>query len=82
MVSGGTEFVIDATRQCNCRPIQASAPPDETELKTVIAKLAGQYPTDGYRRITTQLQREGQEINHKRVARLMRGVTGETTPST
>ena len=51
---------------------QELAPRDETELKAVIAKLAGQYPTYGYRRITAQLKREGHEINHKRVARLLR----------
>jgi putative transposase len=34
--------------------------------------IQGQYPTYGYRRITEELQRLGQVINHKRVARLMR----------
>ncbi len=47
-------------------------PPDETEIKDVIATIAGQYPTYGYRRITVMLKRAGHEINHKRVARLMR----------
>jgi putative transposase len=50
---------------------QAQEPVDETEMKAVIAKIAGKYPTYGYRRITAQLQRQGYEINHKRVARLM-----------
>jgi putative transposase len=50
---------------------QAQEPVDETEIKAVIAKIAGKYPTYGYRRITAQLQRQGHEINHKRVARLM-----------
>jgi putative transposase len=50
---------------------QAQESVDETELKAVIAKIAGKYPTYGYRRITAQLQRQGHEINHKRVARLM-----------
>jgi transposase InsO family protein len=47
-------------------------PPDETDIKTAIAALAGQHPTYGYRRITAMLKRSGHEINHKRVARLMR----------
>jgi transposase InsO family protein len=50
---------------------QAQGPVDESEIKAVIATIAGKYPTYGYRRITAQLQREGHEINHKRVARLM-----------
>jgi putative transposase len=50
---------------------QAQEPVDETEIKAVIAKIAGKYPTYGYRRITAQLQRQGHQINHKRVARLM-----------
>jgi putative transposase len=50
---------------------QAQEPVDESEIKAVIAKIAGQYPTYGYRRITAQLQRQGHQINHKRVARLM-----------
>jgi putative transposase len=50
---------------------QAQEPVDETEIKAVIAKIAGKYPTYGYRRVTAQLQRQGHEINHKRVARLM-----------
>ncbi len=44
---------------------------DGSEIKAAIVKLCGQYPTYGYRRITVMLQRQGHEINHKRVARLM-----------
>lgn len=47
-------------------------PPDETDIKTAIATLAGQHPTYGYRRITAMLKRSGHDINHKRVAQLMR----------
>jgi putative transposase len=50
---------------------QAQEAVDESEIKAVIATIAGKYPTYGYRRITAQLQRQGHEINHKRVARLM-----------
>ena len=35
-------------------------------------RLAGQWPTSGYRRITQQLRREGWTVNHKCVERLMR----------
>jgi transposase InsO family protein len=54
-------------------------PPDETEIKAAIVALAEQYPTYGYRRITVMLQRQGQLVNHKRVARLMRelGLVGK-----
>jgi transposase InsO family protein len=52
---------------------------DETDIKMVIVTLAGQYPTYGYRRIAALLKRSGHEINHKRVARLMRelGLVGK-----
>lgn len=46
--------------------------PQDCQLKDKIMSLAGQYPTYGYRRITAQLRRQGQRVNHKRVARLMR----------
>jgi len=53
--------------------------PDETEIKAAIVKLCGQHPTYGYRRISAMLKRQGREINHKRVARLMRelGLVGK-----
>jgi putative transposase len=51
---------------------QSQPPSDETEIKEAIVKRCGQHPTYGYRRITAMLQRQGHEINHKRVARLMR----------
>ncbi len=47
-------------------------PTDEIALQEAIEKLAGQWPTYGYRRITQQLRREGWTVNHKRVERLMR----------
>jgi len=45
---------------------------DENDLKGTILTLAGQHPTYGYRRITAMLKRQGYDVNHKRVARLMR----------
>jgi len=44
---------------------------DERELKAAIEKVAGEWPTYGYRRVTGQLKREQWPVNHKRVARLM-----------
>jgi transposase InsO family protein len=44
---------------------------DEQELRQAIATVAGEWPRYGYRRITKQLQRQGWNINHKRVERLM-----------
>ena len=45
---------------------------EEEVLKKAINNVAGRYPTYGYRRITKQLQREGWNVNHKRITRLMR----------
>ncbi|MEO0565559.1 MAG: IS3 family transposase, partial [Chloroflexota bacterium] len=43
----------------------------EVELKQAIERLAAQWVTYGYRRITKMLQREGWQVNHKRIHRLM-----------
>ncbi len=54
-------------------------PPDETEIKDAIVSLCGQHPTHGYRCITAMLKLQGHDVNHKRVARLMRemGLAGK-----
>jgi putative transposase len=44
---------------------------DETPLKAAIERLAGAWPTYGYRRITALLRREGFQVNPKHTARLM-----------
>lgn len=51
---------------------------EEQPLKDALLRLAGEWPTYGYRRLTIHLQREGFEVNGKRVRRLMRelGVAG------
>ena len=46
--------------------------PDEAELRAAIKAVAAEWPTYGYRRITAQLHRQGWQVNHKRVQRLMR----------
>jgi len=43
---------------------------DEEALTTAIIKLACRYGRYGYRRITALLQRDGWEVNHKRVERI------------
>jgi len=45
---------------------------NEEPLQAVLLRLAGEWPTYGYRRLTAQLRREGWEVNSKRVRRLMR----------
>ena len=51
---------------------------DEASLKAAIERLAGAWPTYGYRRITALLHREHVLVTRKHVARLMRemGVQG------
>lgn len=46
--------------------------PVEMELRDAVQKIAVQFPSYGYRRITEELQRCGFDVNHKRVLRLMR----------
>ncbi len=48
------------------------APSDEQEVRQAIEAVAADYPRYGYRRITHQLRRQGQVVNHKRVERIMR----------
>jgi putative transposase len=51
----------------------------EPTLQAAIERLAGEWPTYGYRRITALLRRADFQVNHKRVARLMRemGLQGQ-----
>ncbi len=46
--------------------------PVEMEFRDQLQKIALEFPTYGYRRITAELQRRGFEVNHKRVLRRMR----------
>jgi putative transposase len=43
----------------------------EADLRAALLRLAGEWPTYGYRRLTALLQREGWTVNSKRVRRLM-----------
>jgi putative transposase len=46
--------------------------PVEMELRDAMQKIALQFPSYGYRRITAEMQRRDFEVNHKRILRLMR----------
>jgi transposase InsO family protein len=55
-------------------------PPDQDRaILDALVKVAGQWPTYGYRRLTKQLQREGHAAGAKRVRRLMHelGIVGK-----
>ena len=45
---------------------------EQIKLRKDLHRLATQWPTYGYRRLTQHLHREGYPINHKRVLRIMR----------
>jgi transposase InsO family protein len=49
-------------------------PPDDRALPAVLRRVAGAWPTYGYRRLTAPLRREGQMVNSKRVRRVMRAL--------
>lgn len=44
----------------------------EMELRSVVQEIALSQPSYGYRRVQAELRRRGQQVNHKRVRRLMR----------
>jgi len=46
--------------------------PSDADLVGKIEKIALEYPSYGYRRITAELKRQGLKVNHKRVYRIMR----------
>lgn len=56
-----------------CRLYRASGDDSSAEapLRQALQRLAGQWPTYGYRRLTALLRREGWQANSKRVRRLM-----------
>ena len=45
---------------------------EEADLRDRIEQIVVEHARYGYRRVTWQLKREGWEVNHKRVARIMR----------
>jgi transposase InsO family protein len=49
----------------------AIPPAGEADLRQALQRLAGAWPTYGYRRLTALLRREGRPVNAKRVRRVM-----------
>jgi putative transposase len=64
-----------------CALYRRPAPPapEEADLRAGLQRLAGEWPTYGYRRLTALLRREGHPVNGKRVRRLMAelGIQGQ-----
>jgi transposase InsO family protein len=44
----------------------------EADIRDKIEAICLEFPRYGYRRVTEQLKREGQQVNHKKVLRLMK----------
>jgi putative transposase len=57
--------------RCRLYRSAAPAPDDEADLRQALQRLAGEWPTYGYRRRTAMLRRAGWTVNSKRVRRLM-----------
>ena len=51
---------------------QKNIPNPDRKLKTIMHKIASEFPKYGYRRMTKELQRRKREVNHKKILRLMR----------
>jgi putative transposase len=54
------------------RFVGSEAEDPDMELRSVVQKIALSQPSYGYRRVQAELRRRGQQVNHKRVRRLMR----------
>jgi len=54
------------------RPSADEVAERDTELRDAIERVVLELPGYGYRRVTTALQRDGWEVNHQRVFRVMR----------
>ena len=57
--------------RCGLYRTPADQPDKDAELRQALVRLAGQWPTYGYRRLSAMLKREGFAANSKRVRRLM-----------
>src|SRR5918997_1031838 len=54
------------------RPDRRGPQGEEARLVARIHEICAEFPRYGYRRVTAQLKAEGERVNHKRVARIMR----------
>ena len=61
--------VLDYPRSSYYHQIQEAA---DGDLQAALLRLAEEWPTYGYRRLTAHLRREGWVVNSKKVRRLMR----------
>ncbi len=73
--------VLDLPRSSVYAPAYPSPTAEEQEARAHIERIAGAWPTYGYRRVSAQLRREGICMNGKRVRRLMRelGLAGHAS---
>jgi putative transposase len=61
-----------STYYCRARAKSAEAVAAEARLVARIHAICAEFPRYGYRRVTARLKAEGERVNHKRVARIMR----------
>ena len=65
--------VLETSRSSVYARQHTTESPGDTDLRAQVERIAGQWPTYGYRRVTAQLRRDGAEaVNSKRVRRRMR----------
>ena len=57
--------------RCQLYRTPGDASEEDAPLRAALRRLAGQWPTYGYRRLTALLRREGWAVNGKRVRRVM-----------
>ncbi len=57
--------------RCGLYRVPADQPDKDAQLRQALVRLAGQWPTYGYRRLSAMLKRGGFAANSKRVRRLM-----------
>jgi putative transposase len=54
------------------KPRSAEAVAEEARLVLRIRGICAEFPRYGYRRVTAQLNAEGERVDHKQVSRIMR----------
>lgn len=54
------------------KPKNQEISPEDQALKSRIEEITEEFPKYGYRKVTRQLHREGNPVNHKKVHRIMR----------